>query len=91
MKRVLLVALFIACLGALFLYKGYSVSMGCIGSLCADTGFAWSATGSILLLVASTLLAGGLLARLWGKWSILLLGLGLASIVFATVFCQKAE
>ena len=91
MKRVLLVALFIACLGALSWFRGYSVSMGCVGNLCADAGFAWSAVGSILLLVASTILAGVLLARLWGKWGVLLLGLGLAIIVFGAVFYQESE
>ena len=91
MKLLLLVALLIACFGALSWFRGYRISMGCVGNLCADAGFAWSAIGSILLLVASTLLAGVLLAKLWGKWGILLLGLGLATIVFAAAFCQGPE
>ncbi len=91
MKLVLLGALFIASLGALSWFRGYRMSMGCVGNLCADAGFAWSAVGSILLLVASTILAGVLLARLWGKWGVLLLGLGLAIIVFGAVFYQESE
>jgi len=91
MKLVLLAALFVACLGALSWFRGYRISMGCVGNLCADTGFAWSASGSILLLVGSTILAGVLLAKLWGKWGILLLGLGLAIIVFGAAFCQEPE
>ena len=70
MKRVPPVVLFIVCIGALSWYRGYSVSLGCVGNLCADAGFAWSAIGSILLLVASTLLAGVLLAKLWVKGGI---------------------
>ena len=91
MKLLLLVALLIACFGALSWFRGYRIGIGCLGNLCADAGFAWSAIGSILLLVASTLLAGVLLAKLWGKWGILLLGLGLATIVFAAAFCQGPE
>ena len=91
MKLVLLAALFVACLGALSWFRGYRISMGCVGNLCADAGFAWSAIGSNRLLVASTLLAGVLLAKLWGKWGILLLGLGLATIVFAAAFFQGPE
>ena len=91
MKLLLLVALLIACFGALSWFRGYRIGIGCLGNLCADAGFAWSAIGSILLLVASTLLAGVLLAKLWGKWGILLLGLGLATIVFAAAFFQGPE
>ena len=67
MKVVLLMALCIAWLGAFSWFSGYRISMGCVGTLCADAGFAWSAIGSILMLVASTLLAGVLLAKLWVK------------------------
>ena len=91
MKLVLFVALFIACLGALSWFRGYRIGIGCVGNLCADAGFAWSASGSIILLVASTILAGVLLHKLWGKWGILLLGLGLAIIVFAAAFYQEPE
>ena len=86
MKLALLVALCLACLGALSWFIGYRISMACVGNLCADAGFAWSAIGSILLLVASTILARDLLAKLWGKWGIVLLGLGLATIISAIAF-----
>ncbi len=67
MKLVLLVGLCIGCLGGLSWFRGYRVSADCVGTLCGDAGFAWSASGSILLLVASTILAGVLLAKLWGR------------------------
>ena len=67
MKLVLWVCLCIACLGALSWFRGYRISADCVGTLCADAGFAWSASGSILLLVASTILAGVLLAKLWDR------------------------
>ncbi len=88
MKLVLLMALCIAWLGAFSWFSGYRISMGCVGTLCADAGFSWAAIGSILLLIASTILAGVLLAKFWGKWGILLLVLGLATIIFAATFCH---
>jgi hypothetical protein len=91
MKLVLLAGLCIACLGALSWFRGYRISMVCVGTQCADAGFPWSASGSILLLVASTILAAVLLAKLWSRWGILLLGLGLTTIVSAAVFCQEPE
>ena len=64
MKLVLLAALFVACLGALSWFRGYRISMGCVGNLCADAGFAESVSGILLGILAVVLLTVKLLVRL---------------------------
>ena len=80
--------LFVGCSSSISWFIGHRIYEACVGDQCADAGFAWSASGSILLLVAFTILAGALLAKLWGKWGVLLLGLGLGTMIFTAAFCQ---